>query len=123
MLPTTACTPASIASKTLAGAASGVVKSTITSAPSSTSLTEVSSAGSARPTSSMSSAPSTASQAVSPMRPAAPETTTLIGSAIARSYALDCPKPLGERFEPQALRLAAADAAEHACPCRASMSA
>ena len=86
VLPTTACTPASIASKTFAGAASGVVKSTITSAPSSTSFTEVSRAGSARPTSSMSSAPSTASQAVSPIRPAAPETTTLIGSAIARSY-------------------------------------
>ena len=87
VLPTTACTPASIASNTFAGAASGVVKSTMTSAPSSTSVTEVSRAGSARPTSSMSSAPSTASQVVSPIRPAAPETTTLIGSAIARSYA------------------------------------
>ena len=128
MLPTTACTPASIASNTFAGAASGVVKSTITSAPSRTSLTEVSSAGSARPTSSMSSAPSTASQVVSPIRPAAPETTTLIGSAIGRSYwdgfatpavetpaestMFDRPKPLGERLEAQTLRLAAAEAAE-----------
>jgi hypothetical protein len=34
----------------------------------------------------MSPALSTASQVVSPIRPAAPETTTLIGSAIGRSY-------------------------------------
>src|SRR3954447_7736775 len=95
-----ACTPASIASKTFAGAASGVVKSTITSAPSSTSFTAVSNAGSARPTSSMSSAASTAPQVVSPMRPAAPETTTLIGSAIGGDLMDLQPRSLsgGQRF-------------------------
>ena len=100
MLPTTACTPALIASMTLAGAASGVVKSTITSAPSRRSETELSSAGSARPTSSMSSAPSTASQTVSPMRPAAPETTTLIASAmvgdVMRRAAAGYSRPMSE---------------------------
>src|SRR3954454_8540140 len=82
VLPTTACTPTLIASMTLAGAASGVVKSTITSAPSIRSATEVSSAGSARPASSTSSATSTAAQTVSPTAPPAPETRTLIASAM-----------------------------------------
>src|SRR3954454_24272923 len=82
VLPTTAWTPASTAAITFPGAASGVVKSTITSASAIRSATALPREASARSTSSRSPAASTAAQAASPMRPAAPETRTLIASAI-----------------------------------------
>ena len=63
---------------------SGVVKSTTTSASSRTSPSVDVERGSARPASSRSSAPSTASQTVAPMRPAAPDTATLITPPPAR---------------------------------------
>ena len=78
VVPITQCTPASRQARALPSAASGVLKSTITSASPSTSGRPVSRRGSARPTSAMSSAPSTASQTVWLIRPAAPETATSI---------------------------------------------
>ena len=78
VVPITQWTPASRHSRALCSALSGVVKSTTTSASPSTSCSAMSSAGSARPTSAMSAAPSTAWHTVSPMRPAAPDTATLI---------------------------------------------
>ena len=70
VVPTTAWTPASRHARTLPGAASGVVKSTTTSASPSTSASSTPSAGSALPLSSRSSAPSTAS--TDGLRPSAP---------------------------------------------------
>ena len=78
VVPTTTWTSAARHSRTFWAAASGVVKSTTTSAPSRTSASPVCSAGSALPASSRSSAASTASHTVSPIRPAAPETATRI---------------------------------------------
>src|SRR4051812_48284999 len=78
VVPITQWTPASRQWRALGSAESGVEKSTTTSASPSTSSRSVSRSGSARPTSDMSSAPSTAAQTVSPIRPAAPETATLI---------------------------------------------
>ena len=80
--PTTAWTPASMAFTALTPTVSGVENSTITSAPSSASSSDTPSSGSALETTSMPSAASTASTTVEPMRPAAPETTTRIASAI-----------------------------------------
>src|SRR5215211_1483424 len=78
VVPITQWTPASRQVRALSTAASGVEKSTTTSASPNTSPREVSSCGSTRPTSAMSSVPSTASRTVRPMRPAAPDTATLI---------------------------------------------
>ena len=79
VVPITTCTPAAMASRALATALAGTVKSTSTSASFRTSASGVSSAGSARPVNSMSSAPSTARHTVCPIRPAAPATATRIG--------------------------------------------
>src|ERR1700733_3981041 len=76
VVPITTWTPASTASRALATALVGIVKSTSTSAPSRTSASDVFSAGSARPVSSMSGADSTARHTVWPIRPAAPATAT-----------------------------------------------
>ena len=77
-----ALTPASRHCVAFPSAVSGVEKSTTTSASPRTSASAVSSAGSARPLSSSPSAASTASQTVAPMRPAAPETATLMEAAM-----------------------------------------
>src|SRR6478609_6757814 len=78
VVPTTACTPASISAWTFASVAEGTVKSTATSAPPSVEAA-TSSPASRRATSSRSAAPSTAAQTVAPMRPAAPSTATRSG--------------------------------------------
>ena len=97
-----------------AGAACGVVKSTITSAPWIRSATELSSVGSARPASSMSSAPSTAAQTASPMRPAAPDTRTLIASASGALYAAASASLTGARAARNRFSSGAIAAAESA---------
>src|SRR5688572_26116449 len=95
VVPVTQCTPASRQLRALWSAASGVVKSTTTSASPSTSPIATPSSGSARPTSAMSSACSTARQTVSPIRPAAPETATLITSG-SRQCRADRPDGVAE---------------------------
>src|ERR1700733_2603652 len=80
VVPITTWTPASTASRALATALVGIVKSTSTSASLRTSASGVFSAGSARPVSSMSGAASTARQTVWPIRPAAPATATRMGA-------------------------------------------
>src|SRR3984885_9732935 len=79
VVPMTTWMPAATASRVLASAVEGIVKSTRTSgAADSASPNDVPRAGSTRATSSMSSAPSTASHTVAPIRPAAPATATLM---------------------------------------------
>ena len=79
VVPITTCTPAATASRALATAVVGIVKSTSTPGPRRAPRPpSTPSAGSARATSSMSGGASTARQTVSPIRPAAPATATLI---------------------------------------------
>src|SRR5690625_4677951 len=74
VVPTTACTPASMSACTFASVALGTVKSTATSATPASEAT--SSPRSRRATRSIPSASSTARHTVAPIRPAAPSTAT-----------------------------------------------
>ena len=86
VVPTTTLTPACRHLWALGSAWSGTVKSTTTSAASSTSPRSEPSDGSARPLSSSPAAASIASQTVVPIRPAAPATATWIGSGMRRQH-------------------------------------
>ena len=99
-VPTTQCTPAASASATFAATVSGCVKSTMTSASPRTSASATSSTGSARAASSIPSASSTARQVVSPILPAAPATTTLIGAPPGRRPAMSRAPPTRRRRAP-----------------------
>ena len=112
VVPITQCTPASRQARAFSSAASGWLKSTTTSASPSTSASETPSCGigAARPATCR-SAPSTAEHTVCPMRPAAPETATLITPRVRRSPSPApsgrCPRP-HRRPPPRATRAATA---------------